>query len=485
MSFSSVLKHSLPATSRVSYAPRSNFNRNMGQSSGPKVDSLYLPKKCGFSLPFDPEIPMDKYLCAVGDLVGDEKMVFAGKNNDLVKIYLTSESEVTKLYENHPQIVIDSKPLFVNKLVDNGHKIFLCNVEPGVPDSALINELSKHTKVISPMKFVNLGSRNERFSHLIGYRRTVLVETIDDLPASFSLFYDNANYKIFVVIDKVKCFNCNAEGHLIKNCPVKNASAQERIEATLSANRAAPPPPKNDDIINTFLPSFSSKTPTTAVTPLPDVSVASPPPVNTVTSSLISPKENQVAAADINSHSQPTLAPLTPVSTEVVIENPGSSKPLNSPLIVPMETNQDICKKRSHDQSPPPTNSDKKPCVSTKRDELQCLAPVIEKYEPSIDASVFINLVRDLKNSKKKLEIIRDDYDMDPNAVISVLSKIVSDDPTSLDPKIMNRVKNLRKALVTLVGPVANNPASTSVNPIPTGPQDPVLTDSDLDLPDI
>lgn len=478
MSFSSVLKQSLPASSRVSHAPRNNFNRNLGQTSAPKVDNLYLPKNCGFSLPFDPSIPMDKYLCAVGDLVGDEKMVFAGKNNDIVKFYLTSEAEVMKLYENHPQVVIDSKPLIVKKLVDIGHKIFLCNVEPGVPDSMLINELSKYTKVVSQIKFVNLGSRNERFGHLIGFRRTVFVESIDDLPSSFGLYYDNTNYKIFVVIDKVKCFNCNAEGHLIKSCPVKNVSVQERLDPSTFESRGSYT--RNDAIISAFLPSFESKTPTTAVSPLPNVSVSSKEAqIVPVSNSNVQCQNQSPDGGNIQSQEAPSQVPTATGSTEVIIEN--------MPAPSPMETNQDICKKRAHTQSPPPTNGDKKPCVSsTKSDVLQCLVPVIEKCEPSIDASVFVDLVRDLKSSKRKLEIITDDYGMDLNVVISVLTNIITDESSSLDTKVINRLKNLRKALLTHTNSESKvvPPTSSITQSVPVN-TDSMFSDSESDLSQI
>ncbi|KAI5746871.1 hypothetical protein M8J77_008422 [Diaphorina citri] len=485
MSFSAVLKNSLPINSRISYAPRTNFNRNMSHPTAPKTDSLYLSKKCGFSLPFDPDISMEKYLCAVGDLVGDDKMVFAGKNNDLVKIYLTNESEVTKLYENHPQIVIDEKPLCVNKLVDNGHKIFLCNVEPGVSDSMLINELTKYTKVLSPVKFVNLGCRNERFTHLIGFRRTVQVETIEDLPPSFSLYYDNTTYKIFVVIDKVKCFNCNAEGHLVKNCTVKHVSVQERIDPTSPGYRA--PPPRSDTITSTFLPVFASKTATTVVTPIPDASYSSNETQVAELPAASDKIQVQVQEEVISPDLTPPQDPKATVIAEVVIENKTTTvaKDPVPPPAMPMETNQDICKKRAHDQSPPPTaNNDKKQCVSTKS-ELQCLVPIIEECEPSIDATVFVNLVQDLKNSKKKLEVIKDDYDMEPTVVTSVLLKIITDESSTIEPRIKNRLKNLRKALLTLLAPASKSVNATSTNISAVSDSGPVFSDSDNDLSQI
>lgn len=241
-----VQKEFMSYFSRVSYAPRNITNRISLQSSSLEASDLHLSKKCCFTLPFDPDVPMDAYLCAVGDLVGDVNMVFAGKNNDVVKFYLCNKSLVLKLYENHPQVMINSKSFTVNKLVNNGHKISLRNVEPGIPNSFLVDELSKVTKVVTQMKFVNMGSRNECFKHLIGYRRAVAVESIENLPSSLTINHDNFTHKIFVEIDRITCFRCNAVSHMRVDCPFQdncvsnpvddpNELASSRTLAVLSA----------------------------------------------------------------------------------------------------------------------------------------------------------------------------------------------------------------------------------------------------------
>ncbi|KAI5724572.1 hypothetical protein M8J77_004388 [Diaphorina citri] len=461
MQYADMFKKS--SSSRVSYVPRSGYNKSPPPANSPKVESLYLPKTCGFSLPFDPTIPMDKYLCAIGDIVGDSKMVFAGKNNDLVKIYLTSEAEVVKFYETNPQIVIDGKVLTVRKLINNGHKIFLCNTEPGMSDSMLINELTKYTKVVSDMKFVNLGSRNERFGHLIGFRRTVLVEDVEDLPASFNLYHENMTYKIFIVIDRVKCFNCNAEGHISKNCPVEKTSAQERLKINkdTQSDGSQAGDQRRDEPTCSFLPSFASRTPTTAIPPLMEVVVSSPAPapVDAFSTPTISP-ESETPVGVSTDVTEPCDVSGASMETEAFIEM--SSQEMKKNLNDNNTVETDKGKKRSLAQSPPPQDCEKKVCVQAN--DLEPICPLIEKHEPSVDPHVFIDLIHELKGTpnKRKLDIINDNYDMSPQSVVEVLEKIVTEQS---EIKIKNRMKNLCKTISNLMKEHNSNTSPPSADP--------------------
>lgn len=225
---------------------------------------------------FLPAIQLDQYLCAVGDIVGDEKMFFAGKNNNQILIYLCNEEEVNKVYEHHPQIVINDKVMTVRKLKNKGHKIFLCAIRPGITDTQLINELSKYTRVVSDIKFVNLGARNERFCHLIGLRRTVLVDNAEDLPPFIYVNYENAVHKIFIVIDKVNFFKCQGEGHFIKNCPFNSSEtpAQDRLDSTGTSGYQ--PRAHDENITSAFVPAFASRTKVSAPSPLLDPETKQP-----------------------------------------------------------------------------------------------------------------------------------------------------------------------------------------------------------------
>lgn len=484
MQFSDLFKSS----SRVSYVPRQGYGKLPPPANVPKLDSLHLSDACGFSLPFDSTISMEQYLSAVGDIVGDLKMVFAGKSNDHIKIYLINEAEVLKFYENNPQVVINDKPLTVRKLINNGHKIYLCNTKPGIPDSHLISELSKYTKVLSPLKFVSLGVRNTRFSHLIGFKRAVMVEEVNDLPASINVLFGDYLHKIFITIEKAKCFRCQGEGHLVKNCTVDPpASAQERFskpnEAHTSNNVHSVPPLNNiggNNITKLFVPSFASRTTVGAPTPLNDKEVVAPSSVSPLSQDPLvsdsSPPQVISTNADVHASSTPSdvadknHAPCKDTSKGVKYT---SKPPINSDIDLTSDSDVElfvapppmvsistvaIGTKRGCSSSPEKSGKDKKVCINPAPapDNLQILVPLLNKSEPSMDPDIFINLIEDLKNQTgvRKVDIIKSQYSLDPLTIASLCEKLVFDHPSALHKsKLKTRLRNLHKTLTGVLFP--------------------------------
>lgn len=433
----SVIKN-LPV-SRVSYVPRPGYSKAPMNYAPPPIENLHLPRKCGFTLPFDPEVSMDAYLGAIGDIVGDKNMVFAGKNNGIVKIYLSNDYEVTKLFETHPQVVINGKSFILKKLVDPGHRIFLCCVEPEIPHKVLTDELAKYTNVVSPMRFVTLGNRNGRFNHLIGYRRMVSVEDIENLPVSFNISYDNNSYKIFTLIDKIKCFKCQTEGHLSRNCPqdINQTPAQDRLD-NLSDNNTSKEsgdkiisqlPPSTPSMIS-LMPSFSQAPPPSPpreeypslAIQKPEVESTPPIPANPNT------EVNEVEQKVTNDESD--IAPVVENEIDIVMENS------------PSDSNN---KKRQHDSSP--DKIDKKVPCTIQGSELSTISPLIIKHCSTMDPTEFIRLIDHLKNKNptKRYEIINNTFDKDPNEVASLLENLNTE--TGLDSKLRTRFKNLAKSI--------------------------------------
>lgn len=462
-SFASTVRGSYSSSFRPSYIPnvgygRSNFHAPPLPSNG---DTLFLPKKCGFLLPFDNDLTMEQYLTAVGDIIGDSNMVFAGKTNNMIKIYLKSESLVNKLYEQHPQLIINKKVLTVRKLYNEGFRILLSNTEPGMPNSILLEELSKFTKVISEISFVKLGARNERFAHLIGYKRTLYVESIDDLPLSFSVTYEKINYKIFVVIDRIRCFNCREEGHLVKNCPVPLVSTDnsDSVDLNKRLEKAKESPPndspssfKNEDLINAILPSFAADS-------------GSPPALSNEVNPPLPPTCNSTPLS--GSSESTSVKPQASVSVDVIGQgtaqgvSSGSggeySKALTSTetedtsMTVDTDSQTDRCKKRT--LTPPPQEDEKKVRVEKHESDLDSLVPLLKIYTPGVvPPLVYIDLIRDLKsaNKQKKLSLL-EDYSVDANDFISLLNKLASE--KSLSKTVKNRLKNLRKTLKDILTP--------------------------------
>lgn len=517
--FSDVLKNSL-SSSRSSYVPRhgngyykgpgsSSYSKGPSPPSAPRVPDLHLSKKCGFSLPHDPSLTMEKYLCAIGELVGPQNMVFAGKNNDMVKMYLINEEKVETLLDLHPQVNIDGKLFTLRKLVNHGHRIFLCNVEPSIPDNMLANELSKYAKVVSPIQFVNLGCRMKEFSHLMGLRRCVFVDEVENLPASMNIFFDNVNYKVFVVIDKVRCFRCNIEGHISRNCTTEIPSAQERLDVIKSGDTSL-----NKESIEFLTPSFSSRTQVTSIPPLDNatfpgvsnfpfpppslLSIPPPPPLSSPPPSPASerpttPSDTTITTtAIIEQLPPPTPPPLSQVTpptdttrtseteTEVTYETQVTqNSSVNEAMIVDessqstkLVTNDIHTKKRQSSSSPSrETGFDNNKKINrTQNTDLDCLFPLISGYDTSLDPRELIFLIEDLRFSKNKMEIISEKYSMNPQVVVSVIGKLFGE--KNLEKKLKNRLKNLFK---TLSGQLFNSEATS---------QDEVSKLSDTDMSD-
>ncbi|KAI5741633.1 hypothetical protein M8J76_015550 [Diaphorina citri] len=213
------------------------------------------------------------------------------------------------------------------------------------------------------------------------------------------------------------------------------------------------------------MPSFASRTPTTAIPPLMEVVVSSPAPtpIDVIPAPITSSDSDlpEGTPTDVAPASQPSDVSDTSMETEAIIET-ATSQGMNPPT----DSNtveSDKGKKRSLAQSPPPQDCEKKVCVQAN--DLEPICPLIEKHEPSVDPHVFIDLIHELKGTpnKRKLDIINDNYDMSPQSVVEVLEKIVTEQ--SMETKIKNRLKNLCKTILNLMKEHNSNTPSTTTDP--------------------
>ncbi|KAI5734401.1 hypothetical protein M8J77_006053 [Diaphorina citri] len=142
-----------------------------------------------------------------------------------------------------------------------------------------------------------------------------------------------------------------------------------------------------------------------------------------------------------------------------VTDDISSEIDIDMPVKYPYQESGSKSKKRVNSASPVNSNNDKKLCTEPKS-ELQCLIPIIKLVEPSVDPDAFLNLIGDLKKQslKKKLDIIKSNYDMKPSAVSDLLDKLTSDESISCQSKLKNKLKNLAKTISS---------ATTVTNPAP------------------
>ncbi|KAI5732570.1 hypothetical protein M8J76_001839 [Diaphorina citri] len=156
----------------------------------------------------------------------------------------------------------------------------------------------------------------------------------------------------------------------------------------------------------------------------------------------------------VESHVPPASAvddPSPPVDTPAPAEVASDKDPELVPdtdSVMECDTPRNAGKKRGNSSSPVNDKIDKKVCVDPNLD-IKFLAPVLTQIEPSLDPDVFFNLIDDLRSqtTKKKIDIIKSNFNMDPKFFTSLLEKLVLEQILSSHTKIKNRFKNLIKVL--------------------------------------
>ena len=84
----------------------------------------------------------------------------------------------------------------------------------------LERELSRHGKIVSPIKKVLSGCKSPLLHHMVPHRRQlfmILNNSNEELNLSFCLKID----VLFATSNVMKCFGCGKEGHVIRVCPEK------------------------------------------------------------------------------------------------------------------------------------------------------------------------------------------------------------------------------------------------------------------------
>lgn len=273
---------------------KSSFSKPMNMNSEPQV----LSKKCAIVFPNEDSITIDKYLVAVGQIVGFKNIVFGGKAGPRVIMHLISEELADTFTEENDHVVIESVNVPVKKLVTPGVKIIFNQVNPCITNERLHIEISKFARPITPVTYVHSGLRDARLSHIFSYRREVLVQEKDNIPPSINVYADSEVNVIFLTVDnKKKCYSCGQEGHTMKVCPTKmKTPAQDRFhnkkdkerkvitqqsnDSYESSSREEPP----DILDSSIFPAFKSPSPhfedseSTEVSPTPQTETNSSPP---------------------------------------------------------------------------------------------------------------------------------------------------------------------------------------------------------------
>uniref|UniRef100_A0A674NT60 CCHC-type domain-containing protein n=1 Tax=Takifugu rubripes TaxID=31033 RepID=A0A674NT60_TAKRU len=116
--------------------------------------------------------------------------------------------------------------------------VVVSNVPPFFKNDMLLRKLSRHGRIVSPMRLIPLGTKSLLLRHVVSFRRQVamvLNNNEEELKPGLRFRVDDFDYTVFTrPTDSQKCFGCGEEGHLIRSCP-KGAEARRPANLHVSA----------------------------------------------------------------------------------------------------------------------------------------------------------------------------------------------------------------------------------------------------------
>lgn len=158
------------------------------------------------------------FCCA--EVVGPQSVKSAARMNGAVVIFLDSIDKVKAVVAN--RVVSNDAFVPVSPLTQPARKVILSNVPPFIGDEVLERELSRHGKIVSPIKKLPSGCTLPQLSHVVSHRRQVFMvpnNKTEELNLMFKMKVDGFDYTLYVTSESMKCFSCGKEAHLIKACP--------------------------------------------------------------------------------------------------------------------------------------------------------------------------------------------------------------------------------------------------------------------------
>ncbi|XP_035853760.1 uncharacterized protein LOC118494306 [Sander lucioperca] len=157
---------------------------------------------------------------AVGEKVGHGSIMSAARMNGAVVIFLDREDKVNQVIE--AGITVREMFVQVLPLTQPATKVVLSNVPPFISDGFLSRELSRHGKIVSPVKKILSGCKSPLLKHVVSHRRQlymILNHRNEELNLRFHVKVDDYEYVIFATSSEMKCFGCGEVGHTVRACP--------------------------------------------------------------------------------------------------------------------------------------------------------------------------------------------------------------------------------------------------------------------------
>lgn len=199
-------------------------------------DFKSLTRKHGIKITATFPCSVEDISLAVGEKVGHSSVRLARMNSALI-IFLDRVEKVNRVIETFVQVLPLSQP---------ATKVALSNVPPFITDEFLSRELSRHGKVVSPIRKILSGCKSHLLKHVVSHRRQlymILSNRNEELNLRFLVKVDDYDYVIFATSSVMKCFGCGEEGHTVKSCPRRSDPAPPGPGASTGAGARAPAAP--------------------------------------------------------------------------------------------------------------------------------------------------------------------------------------------------------------------------------------------------
>ncbi|TWW71609.1 hypothetical protein D4764_16G0001060 [Takifugu flavidus] len=133
----------------------------------------------------------------------------------------------------------------VTPLTQPAAQITLSNVPPFISDEFLVRELSRHGKVVSPIRKMLSGCKSLLLRHVVFHQGQVhmtLNNRAEEFNYWFIVWVDDFDYTLFATSSALKWFNCGEVGHLARAYPsrmVPDAPAAEPAAWSQTRRRAS------------------------------------------------------------------------------------------------------------------------------------------------------------------------------------------------------------------------------------------------------
>ena len=271
-------------------------------------------------------VTIEDYVIAVADEVGPENVIAASKCDRMAKIFVKENDMADYLCANGLQI--NGHYLDVHPLQKPYTKLTLSGVPPFIPNEVLLHNLRPFGKPVSAMRYIPLGCKSEKLSHVKSFRRQVNFKFDPSTPlgSSMNIPFNEDVFRIYTSTDdnKVRCQKCRKFGHATEHCKAIIPAA-DNVKPSTSNNT------KENDLVVAHQPSAQPIT-VGADADIGDAPALEPPLTHPNSTTPNATKDDGPGNAPTLElpRTHHTVAKTSPIDTELCSTNPKRIKTVAS-----------------------------------------------------------------------------------------------------------------------------------------------------------